>query len=133
MLDKLVVPTKEVEIEYPGLEGFKVKISAASGKVSRDITKASQVTEFDPTTRRPVERLDEDLFAKNLAKTIIKGWRGLTIDKLESLMLVGEHEDPTQEVPYSEANAEILLNNSHQFTLWVNEVMFDLEQFRSKR
>ena len=37
---------------------------------------------------------------------------------------------PDAEVEFSEDNAEILVTNSTEFDTWLNEVVFDLENFR---
>ena len=41
-----------------------------------------------------------------------------------------EGQDPTQEVDYSAENAEQLVSNSTEFDMWLNEVVFDLDNFR---
>ena len=33
-------------------------------------------------------------------------------------------------MPYSEENAEVLVANSTEFDTWLNEVVFDLDNFR---
>ena len=33
---------------------------------------------------------------------------------------------------FSETNAQVLVENSSEFDNWLNEVVFDLENFRSK-
>ena len=35
-------------------------------------------------------------------------------------------------MPYSKENAEVLVENSSEFDNWLNEVVFDLENFRSR-
>ena len=37
------------------------------------------------------------------------------------------------EVPYSLENAEILVGQSQEFDTWLNEVVFDLDNFRTER
>ena len=37
------------------------------------------------------------------------------------------------EVDYSKENAEVLVTNSAEFDTWLNEVVFDLDNFRSQR
>ena len=40
-------------------------------------------------------------------------------------------EDPDKELEYTEENAETLVNSSTEFDTWLNEVVFDLENFRT--
>ena len=39
-------------------------------------------------------------------------------------------QDASTEVNYSEENAEQLVSNSTEFDTWLNEVVFDLDNFR---
>ena len=41
-------------------------------------------------------------------------------------------QDPDTEIAYSEDNAEQLVSNSTEFDTWLNEVVFDLDNFRGK-
>ena len=38
----------------------------------------------------------------------------------------------SKEVEYSEENAEVLVSQSTEFDTWLNEVVFDLDNFRSE-
>ena len=61
-----------------------------------------------------------------------KGWKGLKLKFLEDLVLVDiKGEDPEMELPFDEPNAQLLVENSNEFDNWLNEVVFDLENFRS--
>jgi hypothetical protein len=78
-----------------------------------------------------MENLDEEKFVKEFAKATLKGWSGLTIEHLETLILINtDGQEPDAEVEFSEDNAEILVTNSTEFDTWLNEVVFDLENFR---
>ena len=41
-------------------------------------------------------------------------------------------QDSSKEVDYSTENAEQLVSNSTEFDTWLNEVVFDLDNFRGK-
>ena len=52
---------------------------------------------------------------------------------LETLILIEtEGQDLSKEVDYSEENAEVLVSQSSEFDTWLNEVVFDLDNFRSE-
>ena len=54
------------------------------------------------------------------------------MDNLEDLILVDlKGQDPEMEMDYSHDNAKVLVENSSEFDNWLNEVVFDLENFRS--
>ena len=42
-------------------------------------------------------------------------------------------ENPDDEMEYTQENAQVLVENSSEFDNWLNEVVFDLENFRSKK
>jgi hypothetical protein len=132
-LKKLMVDTKSIWIDFPGLENFQIEVSNLSRKELTGLRKRCTSNKFDRKSRQIVENLDEDKFVKEFAKATIQNWKGLTIAHLETLILIDtDNQDPAAEVDYSEENAEILVTNSTEFDTWLNEVVFDLENFRSK-
>ena len=128
-----MVDTKSAWIDYPGLDGFSVEVVNLSRKELTALRKRCTTTKFDRKTRQPVENLDEDKFVTEFSQASIKGWKGLTLEHLETLLLINsEGEDPKAEVNYSLENAEILVTNSAEFDTWLNEVVFELDNFRSE-
>lgn len=81
-----------------------------------------------------MEELDEEKFVELFTKATVKNWKGLTLKHLETLVLldIGDN-DPELELNYSAENAEMLVSNSTEFDGWLNEVVFDLDNFRSIR
>jgi hypothetical protein len=131
-LKKLMVDTKAVWIDFPGLKGFEVEVANLSRKELTGLRKKCTTTKYDRKTRQPVENLDEDKFVTEFSKSVIKNWKGLTLEHLETLLLVDiEGEDPEKELEYSEENAETLVSSSSEFDTWLNEVVFDLDNFRT--
>ena len=132
-LKKLMVDTKSIWIDFPGLENFQIEVSNLSRKELTGLRIRCTSNKFDRKSRQIVENLDEDKFVKEFAKATIQNWKGLTIAHLETLLLIDtDNQDPAAEVEYSEENGEILVTNSTEFDTWLNEVVFDLENFRSK-
>ena len=126
-----MVDTKSAWIEYPGLDGFSVEVVNLSRKELTALRKRCTTTKFDRKTRQPVENLDEEKFVVEFAQASIKNWKGLILEHLETLLLINsDGEDPKAEVNYSVENAEILVTNSSEFDTWLNEVVFDLDNFR---
>ena len=132
-LKKLMVDTKSAWIEYPGLDGFSVEVVNLSRKELTALRKRCTTTKFDRKTRQPVENLDEEKFVTEFSAASIKNWKGLTLEHLETILLINsDGEDPKSEVNYSLENAEILVSNSAEFDTWLNEVVFELDNFRSE-
>ena len=131
-LKKLMVDSKSVWMDFPGLDGFSVEVVNLSRKELTNLRKRCTIQKFDRKTRMLQEDLNEERFVTEFSKGTIKNWKGLTLDHLETLILIDKGEkDPNEEVPYSEENAEVLVSNSTEFDTWLNEVVFDLDNFRS--
>ena len=127
-----MVDSKSVWMDFPGLDGFKVEVANLSRKELTGLRKRCTSSKFDRKSRQIMENLDEEKFVKEFAKATLKGWSGLTIEHLETLILINtDGQDPDAEVEFSEDNAEILVTNSTEFDTWLNEVVFDLDNFRS--
>ena len=132
-LKKLMVDTKAVWVDFPGLKDFTVEVANLSRKELTGLRKKCTTTKYDRKTRQAVETLDEDKFITEFSKSVIKNWKGLTLEHLETLLLVDiDGQDPKKELEFSEENAETLVSSSTEFDTWLNEVVFDLENFRSK-
>ena len=133
-LKSLMVDTKSAWVSYPGLDGFEVEVVNLGRERLVALRKSCVETKFDRKTRTPIEDLNEKKFIRAFTDATIKNWKGLKLIYLEQLMLVDlGNENVEKELPYSQDDAETLVSNSADFDSWLNEVVFDLENFRSKR
>ena len=131
-LKKLMVDTKAVWVDFPGLPGFEVEVANLSRKELTGLRKKCTTTKFDRKTRQAVEDLDEDKFITEFSRSVIKNWKGLTLAHLETLLLIEtQGQDLSKELEFTEDNAETLVSSSTEFDTWLNEVVFDLDNFRS--
>lgn len=131
-LSDLLVDTKSAWVEYPAFSGFEIELVNLSRPELTALRKRCIVTKFDKATRKPVEELNEEKFIEEFTKATIKNWKGFKLKFLESFMLVDLSKvDPEAELPYSQDNAKLLITNSAEFDTWVNETVFDLDNFRS--
>jgi hypothetical protein len=132
-LKKLVVDSKSMWIDFAGLEGFSVEVANLSRKELTGLRKKCTTTKFNRRSRAAEEVLDEDKFVVEFARKSIKNWKGLTLAHLETLILIDtDNADLSKEVEYTEENAEVLVSQSTEFDTWLNEVVFDLDNFRSE-
>ena len=128
-----MVDSKAVWIDFPGLSGFSVEVANLSRKELTALRKRCTTQKFDRKSRQLIETLDEDKFVIEFSEASIKNWKGLTVEHLETLILIDtEGQDPTTEIEYTKENAEVLVSNSSEFDTWLNEVVFDLENFRGQ-
>jgi hypothetical protein len=130
-LQSLLTPEKVVEVDYPGFEGFKLKVAFLSREEIIKIRKKCTVTKFDKRTRQPVDELDEELFLKTYVSAIIKGWSGLKFKYLQDLMLVdlSTVEDVEKELEYNQDNALVLMKNSQELDGFVTDITSNLANF----
>ena len=129
-LKTLLVPSKTVEVDYPGLIGFKVKVSFLSRETLVNIRKKATKSSFK--NRQPVEELNDELFLQLYVKEAVKGWEGLKLSYLEQLAPVDlTGQDPDAELEYSEENALFLMKNSANFDAFVSETVTDLGNFQT--
>jgi len=132
-LKKLMVDTKSVWVDFTGIDGFSVEVVNLSRKELTALRKKCTTTKFNRRTRQPEENLDEEKFVTEFSNASIKNWKGLTLEKLQDLLLIDiGDQDPKSELEYSPENAETLVNNSSEFDTWLNEVVFDLDNFRTE-
>lgn len=132
-LEDLMVDTKTAWIEFPGCDGFEIEVANLSRKELLNLRKRCIKTKFDRKTHQAVEELDEDKFVHEFTKATVKNWKGLKLAYLEELILVDlGTNDPDSQLEFNLENAESLVQNSADFDNWVNEVVFDLANFRGK-
>lgn len=130
-LQDLMVDSKSAWVSYPGCSGFEIEVANLSRKELIALRKRCVTTKFDRKTRQPEEILDEEKFITEFTKATIKDWKGLKLKYLEDLLLVDlKDNDPEIELEYSQDQAEVLVQNSTEFDTWINEVVFDLDNFR---
>ena len=131
-LSDLMVDTKSAWVEHPAYEGLEVELVNLSRPELTALRKRCITTKFDKTTRKPIEELNEEKFIAEFTKATIKNWKGFKYKYLEDLMLVDLSKvDLEGELPYSQENAKLLITNSAEFDTWVNDTVFDLENFRT--
>jgi len=129
-LKSLLTPSKTVSIEFPGLDGFTVKLTYLSREELLKLRNRSVKQVLNKKTRAYEEQLDNDKFLTEYCKAIIKGWKGLKYKYLEELLLVDTSTvNPEDELEWNDENAELLMKNSSDFDNWVSESVGELENF----
>jgi len=129
-LKTLLVPSKSIEVEYPGMPDFKIQISFLSRETLQTIRKKATKTSFK--NRQPVEEVNDELFLELYVKSAVKGWSGFKLKYLEELAPVDlTGQDADAELEYSEENALYLMKNSANFDSFVSEQVTDLSNFQT--
>jgi len=132
-LKSLLVDSKTTWVEFPGLNGFEVELANLSRKELVNLRKKCTINKFNRKTRQFEDELNDEKFVIEFTRSTVKNWKGLQLGFLQDLLLVDlADQDPTKELDFSEENAQELVENSSEFDNWLNEVVFDLENFRSE-
>ena len=127
-LKTLLVPSKSVQVEYPGMPGFVVDLAFLSRETLLSIRKKSTKTSFK--NRQAAEEFNEDLFLQLYVENAVKGWKGFKLSYLEQLApvdLKGQNMD--DELEYTSENALYLMKNSSNFDGFISEQVSDLGNF----
>ena len=123
---------KTTWVEFPGLDKFEVELANLSRKELIALRKRCTEQKFNRKTRGFEESLNDEKFIKEFTNSTVKGWKGLKLEYLEDLLLVDlKGQDPQDELEYTIENAQSLVENSNEFDNWLNEVVFDLDNFRT--
>ena len=131
-LKTLLVPSKALEVEYPGMPDFKINLAFLSRETLQTIRKKATKTTFK--NRQPVEELNDDVFLELYVKSSIKGWSGLKLKYLEQLAPVDlTGQDANAELEYNEENALYLMKNSTNFDSFISEQVTDLGNFSTNK
>jgi len=130
-LSDLLTPSKQMSVEYPGYEGFKITVTYLAREELLKLRKKAITTKINRRTRQPEEELNEEVFLKEYTKAVIKGWSGLKMKYLVQLIPVDEDKisDMESELPFTLENALIMMENSNDFDAWLTETIGDLANF----
>ena len=128
-LKSLLVPSKQVEVEFPGFAGFKIQLNFLSRETLVGIRK--KATKITFKNRQPTEELNDDLFLQLYVAACIKGWSGFKLTYLEQLAPVDlTGQDMDAELEYNEENALFLMKASSNFDSWISENVSELGNFQ---
>lgn len=124
-----MVPSQEVEVDYPGIDGFKVKVAFQSREELIKLRKKATTKKWKG--RELTEDVDDQLFLSLYVKAVVKGWSGLKIKDLPRLLLVDTsgQVDKEAELEFTEDNALQLMKGSTDFDSFISDTVSDLTNF----
>ncbi len=131
-LKSLLVPSKSIEVEYPGMPGFVLSLSFLSRETVQTIRKKATKTTYK--NRQASDELNDDLFLDLYVQNSIKGWKGLKLSYVEQLAPVelGD-QNPNEELAYNQENALGLMKASSDFDAFVSGQVTDLGNFSKNK
>jgi hypothetical protein len=134
LIKNLMVTEKASEVEFPDIDGFKVRVCYVGRDRLIKIRNSALVYKFNKRTRQREEEVDNDKFLEAYADAVIKGWSGLTVKGLGQLIPVDMSKmDTHQEIPYTPEDALDLLRNSTIFDQFITDTLNDFENFEQDR
>lgn len=130
-LKSLLLQTKSTATEFPGHPSFVVKVNFMAREASQKIRKKATTTRYQHG-KGVVDNFDEELFLQLYTDSVVKGWSGLTLDILQTLipMEAISEADKTTELEYSKENALMLMRASGEFDSFITDTASDLENFQ---
>lgn len=127
-ITKAISPTRDFECELA--PGFVVTVAFISKKDMQAIGAASEVVKYDAGTKTRRTTSDSEAYNRKLSEYAVKGWRGLTVERLSKLLPVDPNGiAPETDVEYTPKNAEHLLANSVDFDGWLAGICFNAANF----
>ena len=129
-LSKLIIPSKPMPFEYPGIDGLTFTIAHLSRRTINDIRKKHTKPVRNKLTNSFIDELDEDGFMREYSASVLCGWEGLNTENIQEFIVIEDCE--LMDVPYSEENAYQLMINSQELEQWVADHLTDIENFRNK-
>lgn len=126
-LKDLLVPSKEVELEFPGMPEFKISVVFLTREALVNIRKKATKTTFK--NRQPVEEMDDEVFLQLYVDAAIKNWSGLKFSYLEQLAPIQSGQNPDDTLAYSKDNALFLMKSSANFDGFISEKVTELSNF----
>lgn len=131
-IKSLLVPSKDIDVEYPGLPGFVISISFLSRESLQNIRKKATKTNFN--RGKTTEEINDELFLKLYVEASIKGWKGLTLEYLAQLAPVELGDaNSAEEIAYSPDEALALMKASSSFDSFISEQVTDLGNFSKNK
>jgi len=130
LLSKLAVKEKTIDVEYPGMPGFVVKIGYMPRETLVSIREQCLSNKYNPRTRVREDVVNNEEFTKLFIEKAIKGWEGLTLEYVSKLMPVNlEGQNPKENVPYTPEDALLLVQQSTMFDQFITDATSDIASF----
>ena len=90
---------------------------------------------FDPKTHSKEEKLDAEALSKEIAKTCVMGWTGVTFEWLAKVMNLdlSAIENVKDTLEFNQENLQELLTNTYGIEGWIFDTVKDAANFSEKK
>lgn len=117
-------------------DGFQLEIRYIGRTELQKLSKASTTNKYNNKTHQREVELDTDKFLPKFVAMVVKGWKGLTPNKLTNFVTVDisgiPEEDRDREIAYDQTQLIYLTKNCYDLDTFLNQVCTDLTWFRDQ-
>jgi hypothetical protein len=121
-----------VDVPFPFEKGvvFRLAHLSRNDGLSRIYEQCKRV-EWNKEAKAQVETLDYDALATMVADAVVRGWSGLTVERLARYIAldVSEGVDLKADVPYDRETAITVLRSADKIGKWITETASDPSVF----
>lgn len=132
-LANMIVPSKTIDIEYPGCPDLYFSIAYLTRDELKKLREKATTQKFSKKTRQPEEEVDNDLFQDLYIQSVVKGWKGFKYRYLEKMIPVAVPEEEYDEgnglFEFTKENATLFMKNAPDFDRWISDLLEDVENF----
>jgi hypothetical protein len=91
--------------------------------------------ELNKKSHKFEEVMDGEKLTKDMARTVVKGWKGLTYRYLSTVVVLDETKIPSldTEIDFNDENLMFLVDNSYEFGSWIVDSVRDASNFSEKK
>lgn len=134
-LKELVVKEVIKDVVYDKDYNVVVKLKYIPRSEVQNIMNRNTKIEFNKKTHKSEEVLDGEKLTKDMARTVVKGWTGITYKYLSTVVVLDMSKitDPEAEVEFSDDNLMFLIEQSYDFGSWLIDTVRDASNFSEKK
>lgn len=135
-LNDLVVKTDVInEVMYDKDYNVVVKLKYLPRAEVQAIMARNTKVVFNKKSHKQDSELDGESLTKELAKMVVKGWKGVTYKYLSTIVVIDAKKikNMDEEIEFNEDNLMFLVNNSYDFGSWLIDTVRDASNFSEKK
>lgn len=134
---KDLVVKKEVvnDVLYDKDYNIVVKLKFLPRSEVQAVMNRNTKIEFNKKTHKPEEVLNGEALTKELARMVVKGWKGVTYKYLSTIAILDTTQIPDMnaEIEFSDDNLMFVVDNSYDFGSWLVDAVRDASNFSEKK
>jgi hypothetical protein len=129
-----VRPEEGVWVQYQDTT-FHLRVTYYGKPQMEKMFEAAKTVKLNMRNLKEEEDMDRLKFRKLYAKKVIQEWKGLTVEVLRKLVILklDANLNPTDEIPCTDENKEMLIQYSLEFDQWLAGVTQKVVTFNAEK